>query len=127
LSIKTTSRPERPFTQLVNELPGISMEAVEGSVSRTSVTIRMVNDTDERLTYGFYYDLQQLVGGTWYSMSYIIDNATFPAMELFLEPGELEETIDWGTFHGSMTSGTYRIVKDFYKKWRLHEILLVLR
>lgn len=116
LAYKTTSRPDRPFTQPVNDLPGVSMEAVEGSASRRSVTIRMVNDTDKRLTYGFYYDLQQLVGGTWYSMSDIIDNAAFPAMELFLEPGcVVEENFDWSRTSGLMSSGTYRIVKDFYK------------
>ena len=101
--------------QHVNDLPGVSMEAVEGTTTETSVTIRMINDTEKTYTYGTEYDLQQLVDGTWYSMSYIIDNYSFTAVELFLEPGELEETINWGTFHGAMTSGTYRIVKDFYQ------------
>lgn len=111
-----TSRPGEAFDQPVNGLSGVSIEAVGGTAAKMSVTIRMINDTETLYTYGTYYDLQQLVGGTWRSMSYIVNNVAFTAQELFLEPGaSVEQELDWGHSHGFMSSGTYRIVKEFYK------------
>lgn len=98
------------FDKEVNNFDGVSMKLLEAT--ETTIKVELLNTTDLEVNFGSDYDLQQLVDGKWYSLSYLIDNWAFTAEAYTLatnEPYELD--VNWEVFHGSLSEGDYRFVK----------------
>ena len=105
------AEPTTVFEEEVNTVKGVSMELVE--VTPTSAKLTILNTTDMNIQYGADYDLQILLDGNWYSLSYIIDNAVFEAIGYMTQKNVPREVdIDWTIFHGVLEPGQYRIVKE---------------
>lgn len=96
----------------VNSLAGVSMEAVEGSVTAASVRLRLKNETEKDIMFGDVYAIQRYADGQWHSVPYIIDNWGFHEVAYPLFKGEPQEAdVDWEVFHGILEPGRYRIIK----------------
>ena len=75
--------------------------------------MEILNTTDLDINYGSDYDLQVFQDGEWYSLSYLIDNWAFTAEgynAIKNVPSEFD--INWEIFHGTLSAGDYRIVKN---------------
>ncbi|MBQ2803385.1 MAG: hypothetical protein IJF07_05750, partial [Lachnospiraceae bacterium] len=76
------------------------------------VSLLFTNDTNLTISYGDSYILQVYCNEQWQEVDYIIDNWGF-AMAYELPPHSTRSgCIKWSGFHGILSPGTYRIVKQ---------------
>jgi hypothetical protein len=107
---KVTAEPTDVFDEEVNNFDGVTMKLTKAT--NTSISVELLNTTDHNVNFGSDYDLQQLIDGRWYSLSYLIENWGFTSEAYIMtkdEPFTWEE--DWETFHGSLSKGYYRYLK----------------
>lgn len=86
------------------------------SVSATSLTIKMENNTDSTWQSGNMrdYRLEAERDGEWYSVKQIGEYANTMELMLFA-PGEtLTHTFEFGDRYGKLPAGKYRVVKSFW-------------
>ncbi|MCH5256882.1 MAG: hypothetical protein J1D87_06285 [Lachnospiraceae bacterium] len=103
--------PTEIFDKPVNDLDGVSMKVT--SASPTFASLEILNSTDLQIRYGDYYDLQVFQNGEWYSLSYLIDDWGFTAIGYdTIKNVPSEFGINWELFHGTLSAGDYRIVKN---------------
>ena len=99
-------------TEVLSPLDGVMMEVTE--CSDTSVTVRIVNDTDKDIQCGsdFCLEMQDEESGEWRELDEVIDNADF-TMEAYMiqKDSPYEAVIDFEWRYGKLEPGRYRIVK----------------
>lgn len=97
--------------QELDVVDGLYMEVTYATPR--GISLLFTNDSELNITYGDSYSLQTYRDGCWYEVGYIIENWAFTCIGYELPPGS---SGGWGTryahFHGELTPGTYRIVKD---------------
>ena len=93
-------------------LDGVTMEVTE--CSDTSVTVRIVNDTDKDIQCGedFCLEIQNEETGEWREADTVIDNAAFDAIAYMIQKDfPYEKVINFEWLYGKLEAGRYRIVK----------------
>ena len=117
------------FDHPVNDLPGVTFEAVAYDPASGEVAVRMTNQSDGTLSYGAYYELQKLRGEVWYTLPQT--PSRYPrgwiAIEYLLEPGEREEfTVLLRGIYFPLGPGRYRVVKDagYDEHWLAAEFVI---
>lgn len=96
----------------LSPLDGVTMKVTEYSDS--SVTVRIVNDTDKDIMCGsdFCLEMQNEETGEWRELDEVIDNAVFYAIGYMIQKDSPYETvIDFKRLYGKLELGRYRIVK----------------
>ena len=99
-------------TDVLSPLDGVTMEVTE--CSDTSVTVRIVNDTDKDIQCGedFCLEMQDEETGEWRELVEVIDNAAFNAIAYMVQKDSpYEAVIDFEWLYGKLEPGRYRIVK----------------
>lgn len=99
-------------TDVLSPLDGVTMEVTE--CSDTSVTVRIVNDTDKDIQCGedFCLEMQDEETGEWRELDEVIDNAAFNAIAYMVQKNSpYEAVIDFEWLYGKLEPGRYRIVK----------------
>lgn len=99
-------------TDALSPLDGVTMKVTEYSDS--SVTVRIVNDTDKDIMCGsdFCLEMQNEETGEWRELDEVIDNAVFYAIGYMIQKDSPYETvIDFKRLYGKLEPGRYRIVK----------------
>ena len=99
-------------TDVLSPLDGVTMEVTE--CSDTSVTVRIVNDTDKDIQCGedFCLEVQDEETGEWRKLDEVIDNAAFNAIAYMVQKDSpYEAVIDFEWLYGKLEPGRYRIVK----------------
>lgn len=91
----------------------VTMEVVPGSVTPSSLTIRVKNNTDIEINSGNESDfaIEVLDNGDWYTIEV---GAWSNTAEAYIFEGERDLDINWSNIYGSLPEGHYRIVKHFY-------------
>ncbi len=82
--------------------------------SDTSVTVRIVNDTDKDIQCGaaFYLEIQDEETGEWRKLDTVIDNGAFTDVAYMIQKDSpYEAVIDFEWLYGKLEPGRYRIVK----------------
>ena len=90
----------------------VSMEIVDGTLTQTSATIRVINNTDIEIDSGNAYDfaIESQQNGKWYSIK--TEERTNTA-EAWTFEGTRDVEINWSQIYGTLPNGHYRIVKYF--------------
>lgn len=110
-----------PFAGSVNDYAGISMTVEPGSVTPTSLSVQILNETDYELSSG--HELKARVhisvDGQWYPVATRTDKdaaLAVPAIAYIYKPNEDPRTvqISWDGIHGQLETGHYRIVWEFH-------------
>ncbi len=99
-------------TDVLSQLDGVTMEVTE--CSDTSVTVRIVNDTDKDIQCGedFCLEMQDEETGEWRELDEVIDNAAFNAIAYMVQKNSpYEAVIDFEWLYGKLEPGRYHIVK----------------
>lgn len=101
-----------------NPVDAVTMDIVEGSLTNTRETIIITDLSGEDNTYGEYYRIDKLVDDTWYELEDIVDgDVGWISIAYFVDDDNtLTMDIDWEKRYGSLSSGKYRIVKDFFNE-----------
>lgn len=89
----------------------------------TGIKLTITNDNDTTIMFGENYSLQKIENGSWENVPYITDNWAFTAIGIGLPTNSsYKKSINWENFYGELSSGTYRIVKDFYENENRYNI-----
>ena len=99
-------------TDVLSPLDGVTMEVTE--CSDTSVTVRIMNDTDKDIQCGedFCLEIQDEGTGKWRKLDEVIDNAAFNAIAYMVQKdSHYEAVIDFEWLYAKLEPGRYRIVK----------------
>ncbi len=99
-------------TDVFSPLDGVTMEVTE--CSNTSMTVRIMNDTDKDIECGsdFCLEMQDEETGEWRELDEVIDNAAFTLEAYMIQKDSPYETvIDFEWLYGKLEPGRYRIVK----------------
>ena len=99
-------------TDVLSPLDGVTMEVTK--CSDTSVTVRIVNDTDKDIRCGsdFCLKMQDEETGEWRELDEVIDNADFTLEAYMIQKDyPYEKVINFEWLYGKLEPGRYRIGK----------------
>ena len=87
----------------------VTMTIKDGTLTATSATIILTNNSDKDFQYGNPYEIEIKKDGEWHKINVEL-NFTLPAFDL--KAGESKEIkLGWKVGYGKLASGTYRIIK----------------
>ena len=111
---------ETPYTGTVNGWEGLSMTIDPDSVTSTSATLVLHNETDYNLSSGHSYGLRihVLRDGQWYPMELRTDKRAVTSVPDIMVNYPVHTfpyttRVSWKSFHGRLESGHYRLVWTF--------------
>ena len=98
----------------LNEIAGVTMRVKEGTLTNKGATIIITDYSGKSHTYGEEYRIDKLEDGTWKPVDVIIkENYFWNSIGYKIDRNnKLVLEIDWEWLYGSLSNGTYRIVKD---------------
>ena len=112
---------ETPYTGTVNGWEGLSMTIDPDSVTSTSATLTIHNDTGHNLASNPSNALRihVLRGGQWYPVALRTDRRAVtdvPSILAYYPAGDLTYTksVSWKSFLGRLEPGHYRLVWEFW-------------
>lgn len=93
---------------------GITMNLVDGSVSRSAVTLRFLNSTDREALFGEAFLLSKLGKDGYEELPVVVEgNYGFEDIGYGLPKGEeVQHEVDWVWLYGELTEGTYKLEKE---------------
>lgn len=109
------------FMANINEISGTDIEIImqlkENTLSNTGLTMIFKNQSNIDLGYGNPYTIEKYQNGYWKTVNLINDMYfTMPSYQLNIGDSK-EININWEYGYGKLSTGKYRIVKDFaYEK-----------
>lgn len=109
---------DQAFEGVVNDYEGVTMTAVEGTAHPGTVTVEILNTTDQDIESGNEYDfaLQKEMNGTWYWLQTKQDEYANTAEALLYPENEtVTQKLTWANVYGSLDKGHYRVVKAFFE------------
>jgi hypothetical protein len=87
----------------------VTLSIKEGSLTNTSATLILANNSSEDISYGEPYEIEVKKNNEWYKIDAEL-NFIMPAYGLAVrEAREIE--LDWQYSYGSLSNGEYRIIK----------------
>ena len=90
--------------------PYIEMYILPETVSRESLYVKLVNNTDEEYAYGYYYNLYLLYADNWVRLR---NNAVFDSIAIHLNPNSYSIMHkDLHRAFGELPCGIYKITKN---------------
>lgn len=107
-------------TVVVNDLPGVYCEIVEGTLTPEGAEVRFWNtmDREDLNTWPKHY-LEQEHWGKWYPME-IIAEVPVDTPAWFVPPESMQRDhgyqIRWNNAYGSLEPGYYRILFEIYEQ-----------
>lgn len=98
---------------IVNNLEGVNMTAVEGTITNTGLTLIFENNSGKQCIYGEYFCLEKEINRKWHQVPVVIENYGFHDIGFNLASGEdSRREVNWKWLYGTLNTGEYRIVKD---------------
>ena len=94
----------------------VSLSVKEGTLTNTSATLILTNNSDKNFYYGNSYEIETKKDGQWHKINVEL-KFTMPAFGLKAkETKEIE--LNWKNGYGQLANGTYRIIKciDYEKE-----------
>jgi hypothetical protein len=97
-----------------NPLEDIVLEIKENTVTNTGLTLIMKNVSPNNYVYGEAFRVEKKVDDGWCQVPYIVETVVTPSIICTLTANSLQEReISWTWWHGELSSGNYRIIKEF--------------
>ncbi len=101
----------------VSNIDGIFISIKEGTLTKTSATIIITNNSDQIYTFGEEYVLEKKVLGKWKTMKLLSKDVWWDLVNYQVGvQDELEKEVNWESLYGELKNGTYRLVKEIDKK-----------
>ncbi|OZI10267.1 hypothetical protein CEW92_17945 [Bacillaceae bacterium SAS-127] len=108
-------KDEAPIQKRSSSNSGIKL-STEKEVYKTSdneITVNIQNESDTEFNYDKYFAIEKKVNGVWYSVPF--KDEAFEDIGIVLRPKtSTSQTFSLDRLKNSLSSGTYRLVKNFY-------------
>ena len=118
----TSPEPTTNGAVTATPTPIVDAQTYMSEVSGASITVSVVNTTKGTLvinnnsgadmTFGLNYTIQKYENGQWIVLN--ANPVAIPAVAQLLQNGKSStDGLNWASMYGSLSQGTYRVVKDF--------------
>lgn len=106
------------ISEIVNP-EGISMIIKEGSLTKTTATIIIIDTTGKDNTYGSSYRIDEFINNKWSPREIIFKgNHGWTSIGYLVgDDNKLEMNMNWEKLYGELDKGKYRIVKEVNNKY----------
>ena len=103
---------------LENDTKELILNVKSNTLTNKGATFILKNNSDDEYSYDDPYIIEKLENGNWKELDTLTGNPlSWNDMLYNLKPHEEREIkIDWSLGYGELTSGTYRIVKNRFRK-----------
>ena len=112
-----TALIDSPY-ESVNDFDYIAIKFIESTITADGLTLEFISEADRELIYGSFYALEIKLDGKWYQLPYIYEGEGDIGWDdiAYIVPakGSSQWSTDWKWLYGSLSDGTYRIIKDVY-------------
>ena len=101
----------------VNQPNDIQLTVKDGTLTPTGATFLLTNTSTDDAYFGSEFELHKKESDGWHYLLYQEGDFGWTAIAYILRAGstvEIEQ--QWGTFYGTLSSGTYRFVKKVWFK-----------
>lgn len=99
----------------LNEINGLSMTIKENTLTNTSATIIITDNSGKYNTFGNWFRIDKKVNNEWREVESIHFNYVFNEIGLLTnDNNQLELDEDWEYMYGKLEKGSYRLVKNVY-------------
>lgn len=106
-----TGTPTTDTEIYMNETCGVSIGISD--VKNTSGTLTIKNASGHDISFGLEFSIQKYENGQWNTLK--ANEVVIPAIAILVhDKNEYSNTIQWNNSYGSLSEGTYRIVKTIY-------------
>lgn len=106
-----TGTPTTDTEIYMNETCGVSIGISD--VKNTSGTLTIKNASGHDLSFGLEFSIQKYENGQWNTLK--ANEVVIPAIAILVhDKNEYSNTIQWKDYYGTLSEGTYRIVKTIY-------------
>jgi len=101
----------------VNTREDVTMEVVEGSAQRGTVSVTILNTSDAEIDSGNEHDfgIQVEKDGAWYPLEEPEGLANTAEALVYPKDQPVEMTLTWASRYGSLPDGHYRVIKWFFE------------
>ncbi|MHA6251648.1 immunoglobulin-like domain-containing protein [Oceanobacillus sp. CAU 1775] len=109
---KNASDFEPTSYESINDLNGVTMQVVEETVSPLGLSVRIENNSDNRVVFSDDFLLEMKIAEDWFQVPIKLESYGFNDIGYEVEPGASEEwpaNFEW--LYGSLEDGDYRIFK----------------
>ncbi len=117
-NIKTDEIFKSNGTREQNNMGSVLLEVKEDTRTSKGATFIIKNTTDQEYCYGQPYIIEKFEDKSWKELDTLTgDPLSWNAVLYTLKAGEEKEiNIDWSLGYGELKSGTYRLVKNSFRK-----------
>lgn len=106
-----TGTPTTDTEIYMNETCGVSIGISD--VKNTSGTLTIKNASGHDISFGLEFSIQKYENGQWNTLK--ANKVVIPAIAILVhDKNEYSNTIQWKDYYGTLSEGTYRIVKTIY-------------
>lgn len=108
---------ETPSNYIVDDNALVNMSIKDKTLSNTQATVILSNYDNITYEYGDGFVIEYKKGNTWYQMKQSYKFNTIAIAYSILPNEEKELVINWKDIYGTLSNGTYRIIKNFNNKY----------
>ena len=106
-----TGTPTTDTEIYMNETCGVSIGISD--VKNTSGTLTIKNTSGHDISFGLEFSIQKYENGQWNTLK--ANEVVIPGIAILVhDKNEYSNTIQWKDYYGTLSEGTYRIVKTIY-------------
>ncbi len=102
----------------VNDFDYISMKVIESTITADGLSLDFASEAERELIYGSFYAIEVKLDGKWYQLPYVYEGEGQIGWDdiAYIVPAEGSSrwSTDWKWLYGSLSEGSYRIVKVVY-------------
>lgn len=100
-------------TYNVNKVDGVTIKIKDNSLTQYGVSVIITDINSDKNGYGYYYKLEKKVGKSYEEIIPLSKEYKWLTKEYKVgENNTLEFKINWSSLYGSLSSGTYRLLKE---------------
>lgn len=111
----TLNNVSEPIDTTNRTIDNVEMKIKDGTLTRTSATIEIVDKNEEPYGYGEWFRIDKNENGEWKELKQINENFIFTDVAYIpKEDGTIEINVNWGDLYGELENGEYRLVKELY-------------
>lgn len=96
------------------DIDKVTIEVDKSTISSKSISIIIINNNENELTYGEEFKIQKNVDGEWKNLDYL-PNAIWNAMAYVTKGNsQTNKKLNIENYYGELENGTYRVVKPIF-------------
>ena len=113
-TMKITERANKIEEAFNRSMENVKIEISQNSVTPTGATIIITDNNEIPYMWGENYSIEKKENGSWKKIGLLSEENFNEILYKTDENNQIKQNIDWSNFYGTLSNGTYRIIKHVY-------------